>query len=158
MGLEYLYTEGKKACADGPLKVKLDGKPVGEIRKVKDGYQYYAKGEKKGGTVFPVVSGVQRDLLGIQKDKAPFNIKKGDTDAEAIKATKKINARLEADLKYMSNQFDRATVLLTATATLFKKQKDSKTVLNILEETSIYDDTECDGFCLLEDINSLIED
>lgn len=49
---------------------------------------------------------------------------------------------------------DRKTVLLKACYDLLKKQNESIYVLNMLEQTVCYDDMECDGSCLLEDIES----
>lgn len=49
---------------------------------------------------------------------------------------------------------DRKVILLTAARDLLKKQQVSHIVLNLLEETVKYDDALCDGFCLLEDIES----
>lgn len=43
-GIEFLYQEGVKPCSKEPLKVRLDGRIVGEIRKVDSGYQYWPKG------------------------------------------------------------------------------------------------------------------
>lgn len=60
--IEYLYTEGQKACEREPLKVRSDGRICGEIRKVDNGYQYYPKGSKNGGDVFSTVQSVQRSL------------------------------------------------------------------------------------------------
>lgn len=50
----------------------------------------------------------------------------------------------------MSEQ--RMKVLLRAAYELLKKQDDACFVLNLLEETVYYDDAECDGSCLMEDI------
>ena len=41
---------------------------------------------------------------------------------------------------------------------LLEKQKNSYFVVDLLQETVFYDDTDCDGFCLLEDIDILLED
>lgn len=46
----------------------------------------------------------------------------------------------------------RANELLEAAMKLLAKQEDSMYVLNLLEETVFYDETDCDGSCLLEDI------
>ena len=51
----------------------------------------------------------------------------------------------------------RARELLNACAELFNKQNESFYVLNLLEETVYYDECECDGNCLWEDIVSLLE-
>jgi len=52
---------------------------------------------------------------------------------------------------------DRATTLLMATFELLKKQKNSGYVLNLLEETVFYDEADCDGNCLMEDIAMHLE-
>ena len=50
------------------------------------------------------------------------------------------------------NVLERCVTLLKATYNLLKKQVESPFVLNILEETVFYDETDCDGYCLMEDI------
>jgi len=60
--IRYLYKEGEEPCSREPLKVKLDGFIVGEIRKVIGGFQYFPKGHKTGGEIFATVSEVQRSL------------------------------------------------------------------------------------------------
>ena len=52
---------------------------------------------------------------------------------------------------------NRAIELLEAAKNLLEKQENSKYVLNMLEETVFYDDTECDGSCLLQDISDYLE-
>ena len=47
---------------------------------------------------------------------------------------------------------NRAKTLLKAAGKLLKKQKNAYYVLNLLAETVYYDEAECDGECLLEDI------
>lgn len=47
---------------------------------------------------------------------------------------------------------ERATVLLKAAYDLLQKQEESYYVLNLLAETIFYDEAECDGNCLKEDI------
>ena len=58
--IEYLYKEGEPACSKGPLKVRLDGRICGEIRKVDGGYQYFPKGQKVGGEIFGSIGLVQK--------------------------------------------------------------------------------------------------
>lgn len=53
---------------------------------------------------------------------------------------------------------DRAIVLLKAVRELLNKQMQSSYVLNLLSETVFYDDADCDGGCLYEDIGYLLED
>ena len=55
------------------------------------------------------------------------------------------------------NELKRARVLLRATYELLMKQNDSGYVLNLLSETIFYDEAECDGCCLMEDIENLLE-
>ena len=47
---------------------------------------------------------------------------------------------------------ERAVVLLKAAYDLLQKQEESYYVLNLLAETIFYDEAECDGNCLKEDI------
>ncbi len=51
----------------------------------------------------------------------------------------------------------RAEELLKACIELLNKQNESSYVLNLLDELIYYDDCECDGNCLLEDIENLLE-
>ena len=41
---------------------------------------------------------------------------------------------------------ERANILLKATYDILQKQKDSPYVLNILEQTAVWDGAECDGY------------
>lgn len=52
---------------------------------------------------------------------------------------------------------ERAIILLKATKEILQKQEDSSIVLDILEQTAIWDGVECDGYCLLEEIGYLLE-
>ena len=47
---------------------------------------------------------------------------------------------------------DRKTVLLKACLDMLKKCDDSHFVVSPMEVTVFYDDAECDGYCLMEDI------
>ena len=53
---------------------------------------------------------------------------------------------------------DRKITLLKACRDLLKKQEDSGYVLDLLSEIVFYDDAECDGNCLLEDIETELSD
>ena len=48
----------------------------------------------------------------------------------------------------------RSITLLTATYELLKKQESNTYVLNLLSETIYYDEAECDGSCLIHDIEA----
>ena len=54
------------------------------------------------------------------------------------------------------NDEDRLKVLLKASYELLKKQDNGGYILNLLDETVFYDGTECDGYCLMEDIAIVI--
>lgn len=54
-------------------------------------------------------------------------------------------------------ELKRARHLLKATYDLLEKQYRSPYVLNLLSETIFYDEAECDGNCLMEDIENLLE-
>lgn len=56
----------------------------------------------------------------------------------------------------MGNE-DRAVTLLRACLDLLNKQKESYYVLNLLEQTVYYDGTDCDGYCLSEDIELYLD-
>lgn len=60
--IEYLYQEGVESCSKEPLKVRLNGRICGEIRKVRGGFQYFPKGQKIGGDIYQTVTDVQRSL------------------------------------------------------------------------------------------------
>jgi len=47
---------------------------------------------------------------------------------------------------------NRKDTLLKACLSLLEKQENSYYVLNLLATTITYDDAECDGYCLMEDI------
>ena len=51
-------------------------------------------------------------------------------------------------------QLKRADTLLAAAYDLLQKQYNSRYVLNLLAETIHYDEAECDGNCLMEDIET----
>lgn len=52
---------------------------------------------------------------------------------------------------------DRAITLLKAALELLNKCDKSPYVLDVLSETAFYDDTDCDGYCLKEDIKHYLE-
>lgn len=47
---------------------------------------------------------------------------------------------------------DRKTILLKACMELLKRQDESGCLLNLIDEEVFYDNANCDGACLLEDI------
>ena len=60
--------------------------------------------------------------------------------------------------KEKQRELDRAKTLLKATWELLNKQENSGYVLNLLSETVNYDDAECDGNCLMEDISAWFDE
>lgn len=52
---------------------------------------------------------------------------------------------------------DRAITLLRATLELLRKCNDSPYVLDVLGETAFYDEADCDGYCLMEDISHYLD-
>ena len=52
----------------------------------------------------------------------------------------------------------RAKTLLKAAHDLLKKQEGNFYVLNLLAETIEYDEAECDGSCLMDDIEYWFEE
>lgn len=61
---------------------------------------------------------------------------------------------IESELDMLKDEDlkDRKVILLKACRDLLKKQDNSSYVLDILSETVYYDEADCDGYCLLEDI------
>jgi hypothetical protein len=161
MGLKYLYKDGEKACSKTPLKVELDGTLCGEIRKVKDGFQYYPKGSKSGGNVFAGISDVQNSLLSIQsrrvKGKTPSEDDQSDDkrDKRLRTATDKLR-KTEEVLKELNECMEGAMTLIQACADLLSQQVENKETLNLLKAQVTYDETEADGFSLLDDLTTFI--
>ena len=58
----------------------------------------------------------------------------------------------------MMNLLERAKTLLKATKELLEKQENSDDVMDLLYETVFYDEAECDGFCLKDDINDWFDE
>ena len=57
--IEYQYTEGKW---DIPIKVRIDGVIIGEIKPIKKGWQYFPNGQKEGGDIFETLLECQKSL------------------------------------------------------------------------------------------------
>lgn len=55
-------------------------------------------------------------------------------------------------------ELKRADTLLKATYDLLNKQYGNYYVLNLLAETVYYDEAECDGNCLMEDIDAWMDE
>lgn len=58
----------------------------------------------------------------------------------------------------MNLLLERAKTLLKATKELLEKQKNSSYVINVLEQTIVYDEAECDGYCLKDDIGDWFDE
>ena len=58
--------------------------------------------------------------------------------------------------KTMSEE-DRAITLLRATLELLRKCDNSSYVLDVLGETAHYDEADCDGYCLMNDISNYLD-
>lgn len=52
---------------------------------------------------------------------------------------------------------ERSEILLRACLEIINKCEDSSYVLDFAQQTAFYDDAECDGLCLKEDIESFLE-
>lgn len=88
--IEYLYQEGVRPCEKEPLKVRIEGRVVGEIRKVKYGYRYFPNGQSQGGEVFPTVSDVQHLLGGKKAIKSPSLDSEGEKGSTVYPAPEKL--------------------------------------------------------------------
>lgn len=58
----------------------------------------------------------------------------------------------------MNLLLERAKTLLKATKELLEKQENSSYVINVLEQTIVYDGAECDGYCLKDDIGDWFDE
>lgn len=58
----------------------------------------------------------------------------------------------------MTNVEPREVTLMKVMYKFLKKQDNSPYVLNLLEEIDFWDDVECDGYCLMDDIKYHLED
>lgn len=52
----------------------------------------------------------------------------------------------------------RAYIMLKAARDILHECRDSVYVMDVFEATAKYDDAECDGHCVMEEIEELIED
>ena len=67
------------------------------------------------------------------------------------------NDKLKNENDELKAQLERAKVYLKATSNLLQKQNESHYVLNLLETTVFYDEADCDGYCLKNDIDTFLE-
>jgi hypothetical protein len=58
----------------------------------------------------------------------------------------------------MTELEQRKDVLLRATLDILKKCDEGSYVKNVLEVTAKWDDTTCDGYCLMQEIEDLLEE
>lgn len=97
---------------------------------------------------------MEKTLERLRKD---VNILATHTGSLVIKKEEKtLSDNIVEDVQDVIDFAERAVVLLSATRDLFEKQLNSYYVLNLLSETTFFDGVECDGNCLLEDIDSLL--
>ena len=57
-----------------------------------------------------------------------------------------------------NEQQEQAIKLLKATLDILKQCDESGYVKNVMEVTSIWDGAECDGNCLMEEVETLVEE
>ena len=62
------------------------------------------------------------------------------------------------ELKEILERYKRAIILLKATSDILEKLDDTPYVLNFFEQTAVWDGIDCDGYCLMEEINILLEE
>lgn len=65
-------------------------------------------------------------------------------------------SRPEAPQPAENDSTERMTVLLTACRAMLIKCRDSQYALSPMETTVFYDDANCDGLCLLDDIEQVL--
>lgn len=57
----------------------------------------------------------------------------------------------------LETEYNRANVLLKACLDFLSKPRSPGTVFDMMKETVHYDEADCDGYCLIEDIKSYLE-
>lgn len=60
--IEYIYPQTGLDPKKHPVKVKLNGRIIGHIKSVEGGWQYFPKGQKKGGEISKSMMKVQLSL------------------------------------------------------------------------------------------------
>ena len=58
----------------------------------------------------------------------------------------------------MIEDSDRAVTLLKATLQILQKCRNAPCIIDVLGETAFYDGTDCDGYCLMDDIKCYLEE
>lgn len=84
-----------------------------------------------------------------------FTHKENKVDISKIKISESGEVVLRT--KGVTIELERAKVLLKACYDLLQKQEESHYVLNLLETTVHYDEADCDGYCLKNDIEAELE-
>lgn len=79
-------------------------------------------------------------------------------ESDAASALTNEAARLIEAQRKTIDKAERMEVLLGAVLQILKKQANSIYVLNFFTETAFYDEAECDGFCIFEEIEELLND
>lgn len=72
---------------------------------------------------------------------------------EKVKYTSEKHYSIEQAKADIEKLFERKEILLKATYDILKKCDEGPYVKNVLETTAIWDEAECDGFCLMEEIS-----
>ena len=80
-----------------------------------------------------------------------------DRELRFVKRCQKC-AEEQRQLAEWLRELKRADTLLKATYDLLNKQHGNYYVLNLLAETVYYDEAECDGNCLMEDIDAWMDE
>lgn len=55
-------------------------------------------------------------------------------------------------------QQERTKILMQATLDILKKCNEGIYVKNVMEVSAIWDEAECDGYCLMEELEDLINE
>lgn len=155
MGLSYDYTNGEKACKSGPLTVRLDNRICGEIRQVKDGYQYFPKGSKVGGPILRTVSAIQSSLVADQPKKADRAVEAPESEDEQSAG---IIKKIKKELKEVRTRLTLAESLVTASFDLLELQVQNENIINVLEENISLAGVETDGHSVHEELAKYMAD
>lgn len=87
------------------------------------------------------------------------NLIQADPDCQVVElyVAEELESSYLAQIEMNNSTYERAQVLLQATLDILKECHDGPYVKDVLSTTAIWDGVECDGRCLMEEIECLLQ-